>query len=76
MVVLFVPGMPKPYPAIPSEDYSVCKACDSVFRFVDKVQDAHPVLRNAAGRWTRAVLVFSDGDGMDVTATRKATAAA
>lgn len=69
IVLLFAPGLQKPYPLIPAEDYRVCNACESIFNFVDKAVEAHPVVRNA-GLWTRAIVVFSDGIGVDVKAKR------
>lgn len=70
VVLAFVPGLARPYPLIPAEDYRVCSACDAVFRFIDKAVAANPNTRSA-GLWTRAVVVFVDGSGFDVKAIRK-----
>ena len=75
VILLFAPGLEKPYPLIPAEDYSVCKACDAVFTLVDKAASSHPMTRDA-GSWTRAVVVFSDGHGLEVKAKRQAEAQA
>ena len=70
VILVFAPGMPKPYPLIPAEDYRVCSACDAVFTLVNRAVEAHPTTR-AAGPWTRAIVVFSDGHGVDVKAKRQ-----
>jgi len=70
VILVFAPGFEKPYPLIPGEDYSVCTACDAIYRLIDCAVDAHPVTR-AAAPWTRAVVVFSDGRGADIRAKRR-----
>ena len=74
VVLVFAPGLSRPYPLIPADEYRVCEACDAVFTFVNRSVDAHPTTR-AAGAWTRAILVFSDGRGCDVKAKRQAPVA-
>ena len=69
VILVFAPGMAKPYPLIPAEDYRVCSACDAIFTLVNRAVDAHPTTR-AAGPWSRAIVVFSDGHGVDVKAKR------
>lgn len=70
VILVFAPGFEKPYPLIPGEDYSVCTACDAIYRLVDSAVEAHPVTR-AAAPWTRAIIVFSDGRGADIRARRR-----
>src|SRR5439155_6210838 len=70
VILVFAPGMAKPYPLIPAEDYRVCSACDAIFTLVNRAVEAHPTTR-AAGPWTRAIVVFSDGHGVDVKAKRQ-----
>ena len=74
-ILLFAPALSKPYPLIPAEDYRVCGACDAVFTLVNRAADAHPTTRQA-GPWTRAIIVFADGHGVDVKAKRPAQAVA
>lgn len=69
VILVFAPGLTKPYPLIPEEDYRVCEACDAVFTLVSKAVDAHATTRQA-GSWSRAIVVFSDGHGVDVKARR------
>ncbi|HEX9579016.1 MAG TPA: hypothetical protein VF993_14780, partial [Myxococcales bacterium] len=45
VILVFAPGMPKPYPLIPAEDYRVCGACDAIFTLVNRAADAHPTTR-------------------------------
>lgn len=70
VVLVFAAQLAKPYPLIPDEDYRICGACTAIFTFIDKAVDAHPVVRTS-GPWSRAVVLFSDGHGMDVKAIRK-----
>ena len=70
VILVFAPGMAKPYPLIPAEDYRVCGACDAIFTLVNRAVEAHPTTRQA-GPWTRAIVVFSDGHGVDVKAKRQ-----
>ncbi|GAC1347204.1 MAG: hypothetical protein NVS2B9_21610 [Myxococcales bacterium] len=69
VILVFSAGLEKPYPLIPAADYRVCGACDAVFTLVDRAVDAHPITRQA-GAWSRAILVFADGHGVDVKARR------
>jgi hypothetical protein len=71
VILVFAPGLEKPYPLIPGEDYRVCTACDAIYRLVERAVEAHAVTR-AAAPWTRAIIVFSDGRGADVRARRRA----
>jgi hypothetical protein len=75
VILVFAPGLQKPYPLIPAEDYRVCGACDAIFTLVNRAVEAHPVTRGA-GAWSRAILVFSDGHGVDVKARRGSQAVA
>ena len=75
VILLFAPGLERPYPLIPAEDYRVCKACEAIFALVDRAVGAHPMTREA-GSWTRAVVVFIDGHGIDLKAKRQAQAIA
>src|SRR4051812_37226077 len=70
VILVFAPGMAKPYPLIPAEDYRVCGACDAIFTLVNRAVEAHPTTRDA-GAWTRAIVVFADGHGVDVKAKRQ-----
>jgi hypothetical protein len=69
VILVFAPGLTKPYPLIPAEDYRVCGACNAIFTLVTRATEAHPTTRDA-GAWTRAIIVFADGHGVDVKAKR------
>jgi len=71
VLLVYAPGLERPYPLIPAEDYRICQSCDAVFALVERAVEAHKITA-AAGPWTRAVLLFIDGQGMDVTAQREA----
>lgn len=75
VVLVFAPSLPRPYPLLPAELYTVCCACDAVFSLVQRAVEAHPLVRGA-GPWTRAVVVFDDGHGVEVKAKRAAVATA
>jgi len=70
VILVFAPALTKPYPLIPAEDYRVCGACDAIFTLVNRAVDAHPTTR-VAGPWSRAIVVFADGHGVDVKAKRQ-----
>jgi hypothetical protein len=70
VILLFSPGMEKPYPLIPAEDYRVCGSCDAIFTLINRAAEAHPTTRGS-GPWTRAIVVFTDGHGVDVKAKRQ-----
>src|SRR5438132_11551488 len=70
VILLFAPGLSKPYPLIPAEDYRGCGACDAIFTLVNRAGEAHPTTRQA-GPWTRAIVVLRDGHGVDVKAKRQ-----
>lgn len=69
VILVFAPHLSKPYPLIPAEDYRVCGACDAIFTLVNRAVEAHATVR-LAGPWTRAIVVFADGHGVDVKAKR------
>lgn len=69
VLVIFAPGLRKPYPLIPEHPYRVCNraGCDSTWRFITRAAEAHSMTRSAAvDDWTRCVIVFSDGAGADI----------
>ena len=79
VILLFAPGLEKPYPLIPGEDYRVHadRECDSIFVLVARAAESHPQTREEhVGPWTRAVVVFADGHGIDLKAKRAEAARA
>ena len=69
VILVFAPNLERPYPLIPAEDYQICTRCDAIFALIDRATEAHPVV-SKAGAWTRAIVIFSDGHGLDVAAKR------
>jgi hypothetical protein len=70
VLLVFAPGLKRPYPLIPEDEYSVCVNCRATFTFVDRACAGHRVMR-LAGPWTRAIFMFDDGSGLDVTVKRQ-----
>lgn len=68
VILVWAPGLDRPYPLIPEEEYRVCMACDAIRGLVERAVAAHPVV-SAAGRWTVALVVFDAGDGYTITQT-------
>jgi hypothetical protein len=75
VILVFAPELAKPYPLIPADEYRVCSACDAIFTLVNRAVEAHPATREA-GPWSRAIVVFADGHGIDIKARRRAMALA
>ncbi len=69
VILVFAPRLERPYPLIPAHDYQICSQCDAVFTMVDKAVESHSITREA-GPWTRAILLFIDGQGLDVAPRR------
>ena len=67
VILVFAPGLERPYPLIPAEDYRVCTRCDAVFTLIDRAVEGHTVTQSV-GHWTRAIVIFTDGAGLDVAA--------
>jgi len=36
VILVFAPGLSKPYPLIPAEEYRVCGACSAIFTLVTR----------------------------------------
>ena len=72
VVLLFAPGLERPYPLIPGEEYQLCTACNAIMAFVQRAAEAHPETREAhVGPWQRAIVVYDDGKGAEVMPGRK-----
>ena len=69
VILVFAPRLERPYPLIPADDYQICSQCDAIFTMVDKAVASHNVTRQS-GPWTRAILIFIDGQGLDIAARR------
>src|SRR5438128_2676674 len=66
VVLLFAPGLARPYPLIPAEDYRVCLGCSQALpSLVTRAQAAHALTADA-GAWTRALVICVDGRGYEV----------
>ncbi|TMA28717.1 MAG: hypothetical protein E6J78_04685 [Deltaproteobacteria bacterium] len=67
VVLVFAPGLTKPYPLIAAEGYRYCigGSCDALLTLVRRAVASHPVTRSA-GQWTRAIVLHADGSGTNV----------
>ena len=75
VIVVWAPGLTLGYPLITDDRLKVCLGCDAGFTLVGRAVDAHPVVR-MAGQWTKALLVFDDGHGLQLNARRSVHATA
>jgi hypothetical protein len=78
VIVLFAPGLDRPYPLIPTQRCRCCVRCNAFALLVTVAQERNPET-SGAGRWTQAFIVLDDGVGLflnqDLRATQqKATA--
>ncbi|MBS2025687.1 MAG: hypothetical protein JST92_25080, partial [Deltaproteobacteria bacterium] len=56
VILVFAPGLTKPHPLIPSEEYRVCAACEALYKFIDKAVGTHAATREVGG-WTKAIVL-------------------
>lgn len=70
VVLVFAPHLAKPHPLIPDGDYRVCAGCEALYKFVDRAVHGHPVTKDA-GTWSKAIVLFADGQGVEVKPERK-----
>lgn len=77
VVLLFAPGLKRPYPLLPGEEYKLCTTCDAIFNFVSRAAEAHPSTRESSvGPWSKALVIFDNAAGSEVRAKRPAEARA
>lgn len=77
LVLVFAPGLKRPYPLLPAEDYQLCTTCDAIFNFINKATEAHPSTRESAvGPWSKALVVYDNACGTEVRPMRRAEARA
>ena len=72
VIVLFAPGLERPYPLIPARRYRCCVHCKAFAALVTVAQDANPETAGA-GPWTQAFIVLDDGEGLHLTQELRAT---
>lgn len=67
MMLVFMETLRRPYPMIPDDDYVFCinTDCDSAYHFISKAVASSSVVKNS-GEWLRCIVVFIDGEGLDV----------
>jgi hypothetical protein len=70
VVLVFAHGLPKPYPLVPDGEFRVCGKCEGIYKFIERAVGAHPATSDALP-WTRAIVLFQDGQGIEVTPERR-----
>lgn len=75
LVIVFAPGLERPYPLIAAEGYRYCKRCDGLLHLARRAIDSHPVTREHAATWTKALVVDVEGKGVVAKMVRSASAA-
>jgi hypothetical protein len=66
VILLFAPALERPFPLIPGAEYRVCTRCEAVRTLIDRAAEGNPSTAGA-GKWSRAVVLLSDGSGLDVS---------
>ena len=74
VIVVFAPGLERPYPLIPARRYRCCIHCQAFAALVTVAQDANSETAGA-GAWTQAFIVFDNGEGLRLTQELRATQA-
>jgi hypothetical protein len=71
VIVVWVHGLNAAVPMIPEDELRLCASgrCGAAYRLVCREFGAHPRTRLAIGEWTRALIVFEDGDGIEIRNT-------
>lgn len=64
-VVLFAPALAAPHVLIPTDDSEIHSCEHAVYAAIDKLQGLRATTRDA-GLWTRAIIMFENGNGVDV----------
>lgn len=68
VIVVWAHGLRVAVPMIPQDELRVCGSgnCRAAHRLVCRAFEVHPETQTAAGPWTRALIVFEDGNGVEI----------
>jgi len=68
VIVVWAHGLRVAVPMIPQDELRVCAtgSCGAAHRLVSRAFDVHPETQTSAGPWTRALIVFEDGNGVEI----------
>jgi hypothetical protein len=71
-ITVWAPGLALAVPMIPNDHLRICSTgkCDAAFELVHNSFRCHPETRAATGAWTKAVVLFEDGRGINLRAKR------
>ncbi len=68
VIVVWAHGLRVAVPMIPQDELRVCGSgnCRAAHRLVSRAFEVHPETQTTAGPWTRALIVFEDGNGVEI----------
>ena len=68
VIVVWAHGLDVGVPMIPRDEMRVCGtgSCGAGYRLVSRAFEVHPETQTAIGPWRRALIVFEDGNGVEI----------
>jgi len=68
VIVVWAHGLTVAVPMIPKDELRVCGSgnCDAAHRLISRAFEVHPETQMAVGPWRRALIVFEDGNGVEI----------
>ncbi|HYS11164.1 MAG TPA: hypothetical protein VEP66_20680 [Myxococcales bacterium] len=68
VIVVWAHGLRLAVPMIPKDELRLCATgnCGAAHRLVSRAFDVHPETQESVGDWKRALIVFEDGNGMEI----------
>ncbi|MFL5311995.1 MAG: hypothetical protein ACJ79H_16305 [Myxococcales bacterium] len=68
VIVVWAHGLTVAVPMIPKDELRVCGSgnCDAAYRLISRAFEVHPETQMAVGAWRRALIVFEDGNGVEI----------
>jgi len=68
VIVVWAHGLRVAVPMIPQDELRVCATgnCGAAHRIISRAFEVHPETQQAVGPWMRALIVFEDGNGVEI----------
>jgi len=68
VIIVWANGLRVAVPMIPEQELRICSTgkCWATHRLVSRAFEAHPETQVALGPWKRALIVFEDGNGVEI----------
>jgi len=68
VIIVWVQGLNVAVPMIPKDELRICGTgnCDAAHRLISRAYEVHPETQMAVGGWKRALIVFEDGQGVEI----------